>query len=170
MAAKKLGTEITVEQQPEVCVVKIAGEINENTSFPVITTNPDQELVLDLKGVVSLNSMGLRNWLAWVKQFKTQTRLRFRFCTRCVVDQMNILQGFIPIGALVESFYVPYHCESCSHSEDVLAMRGKDFTEATADARESILLPDERECLKCKDQMVIDTIPYKYFNFLKYRK
>ncbi len=154
----------------QICVVHVTGAINEETIFQEIDPGASMVVTLDLDKVVSLNSMGLRNWVLWVKQLRSKFQMVFRNCPRVVVDQMNILNGFLPMGAIVGSFYVPYYCESCGREDNLLATRGKDYMEATVDAREGIKIPEQRPCPVCQEEMALDVIPAKYFSFLKYRR
>jgi anti-anti-sigma regulatory factor len=153
-----------------VFTLHFIGILDENTDFRPIKLDGAKSIIVDLEKVTGLNSMGLRNWVLWTKSLKAQAQIFFRHCTRPVVDQMNILNGFLPMGAIVESFYVPYHCEGCAHDDNYLAVRGKDYMEGRADSKEGIKIPDERACTACGEPMQFDVVPRKYFGFLKYRK
>lgn len=159
-----------VKHEGDQCTVRVSGAINENIDFTQVDVKSPKVLYLDLKDVKSLNSMGLRNWVLWVKEIKRTTQIVFRNCPHCVVDQMNILSGFLPMGAVVESFYVPYTCLSCSFEHKHLAVRGKDYMEGTVDTKEGAALPQSRQCPECKEKMEIDVVAAKYFHFLKYRR
>lgn len=155
---------------PSECTLSIRGVINENTDFSQIDLKSAKLVYLDLKEVKTLNSMGLRNWVLWVKQIKDSTQMIVRHCPRTVVDQMNILHGFLPMGAVVESFFIPYTCSSCQHEENYLAIRGRDYKEGTVDSKEGASILNTRPCVKCKETMEMDVVPARYFNFLKYRR
>ena len=146
------------------------GDINENADFSDVSLVGAKEIVLDMAQIRLLNSVGLRSWLLWIKSFAGDSSLVFINCPRHVVDQMNILDGFLPLTARVESFLVPYYCEHCEKTDSVLAVRGKDYMEATADAKEGVTLPDEKPCPHCNQQMEMDVLKDRYFSFLKYRK
>ncbi len=168
--AMKYQSQFKVFSGDTECSVHIEGPINENTIFSQIDLQGAKILILDLEHVRSLNSMGLRNWMLWIRSLKSRSQTFFRNCPRVVVDQMNILQGFLPMGAVVESFFVPYWCSSCEHEENHLATRGRDFMEGTVDTPEGLTLTETRPCPVCSGQMEWDIIPLKYFAFLKYRK
>jgi len=154
----------------EECTVVVDGQIDENSDFSKVQVGAASTIFLDLQNVSSLNSMGLKKWLEWVRDIRDGRQLFFRNCPRPVVDQMNILNGFLPMGAIVESFSVPYYCGECSHEENYLATRGKDFLEGTVDKKEGVLLTEKKECPICQAKMEWDIIPQKYFSFLKYRR
>jgi anti-anti-sigma regulatory factor len=152
------------------CTVHVSGVINESTDFGEIDIAGAKAVILDLGGVIFLNSMGLRNWVIWTKGLLGKAQFFFRNCPRPVVEQMSILQGFLPMGAIVESFFIPYHCKSCNHEEEYLATRGKDFMPATVDAKGGLNVPEKRPCPVCNAEMEWDVVADKYFSFLKYRK
>ncbi|MGE0764155.1 MAG: hypothetical protein AB7N80_12815 [Bdellovibrionales bacterium] len=159
-----------VENKGNECVIHISGTINENSDFSQLRLEGSKLIYLDLSEVKNLNSMGLRNWVMWIKQLKVKSQMVFRNCPRTVVDQMNILQGFLPMGAIVESFFVPYACPACGKEESYLAVRGKDYMEGSVDTKEGSSLPENGVCKSCGAKTEIDIIPSKYFNFLKYRR
>lgn len=152
------------------CVIYMSGTINENSEFNKIDLSNAKLIYLDLRDVRNLNSMGLRNWVQWVKGLKAKHQMVFRNCPRSVVDQMNILQGFLPMGAIVESFFVPYVCDHCGHDESFLATRGQDYMEGSIDTKEGASMASSRPCPSCGKNMEMDVVPSKYFNFLKYRR
>lgn len=170
MTDDKAASQFKVFNNSQDCVVHVEGAINEDTIFKEIDPGSAKVVILDLDKVASLNSMGLRNWLNWVKKIRAKAQIVFRSCPRTVVDQMNILNGFLPMGALVESFYIPFYCDSCGREDNFLAVRGRDYMEATVDAREGMTVPAQRPCPVCQQDMSMDVLPAKYFSFLKYRR
>lgn len=162
--------QVKTTQNGTECMIHISGAIDDQIRFPVIEFGQARTAILELGGVKMLNSMGLRSWIEWIKGFKDRVQLVFRNCPRSAVDQMNILQGFLPRGSVVESFIIPYHCESCGHTEDYLATRGRDFMEATVDVKEGVVVKPAHPCLVCGQEAKWDIIPAKYFAFLKLRR
>lgn len=161
---------INQEDEGDRLKLTFVGDINENADFSTVNLGAAKELVLDMGGIRMLNSVGLRSWLLWIKSFANNCSLVFTNCPRHVVDQMNILDGFLPLSARVETFFVPYYCENCDKTENILAHRGKDFMEATVDTKEGVSVPDEAPCPVCNQAMEIDILKDRYFSFLKYRK
>ncbi|MCB0361434.1 MAG: hypothetical protein KDD35_01850 [Bdellovibrionales bacterium] len=163
------GFRIDQKTEGDNLILSFTGDINENADFNEIEFSGIKKMTLDFSGVRFVNSIGLRGWIQWIKKVSGVT-IYFTKCPRYVVDQMNILDGFLPLNAIVESFYVPYYCEACDHTETILATRGKDFKEGTADTKEGLLLQDEIACPKCGGSAELDVLKERYFNFLKYRK
>ncbi|MCB0365164.1 MAG: hypothetical protein H6624_18880 [Bdellovibrionaceae bacterium] len=164
------GLQIDQSKSGDQLLLTFRGDINENADFSGVELSGAKEIVLDMAQIRLLNSVGLRSWLLWIKTFAGDRSLVFINCPRHVVDQMNILDGFLPLSARVESFFVPYFCEHCEKTDSVLAVRGKDYMEATANAKEGVTLPDEKTCPHCNQQMEMDVLKDRYFSFLKHKK
>ena len=164
MSLSKLN--IDKRETPDGTVVSLRGSIDEETNFAEID-GTEPRLIFDLSGVSLINSMGIRNWVNWMKANRNRS-LVFRNCSKPIVDQINALEGFLPPGSVVESFFVPYVCENCGHADRVLFRRTHEFDQGTADQKQSIR-PPELKCPKCGEQMEMDVIEAKYFRFLRYR-
>jgi anti-anti-sigma regulatory factor len=149
-------------------IIKLIGKVDESANFgPVPPKKTNQRLILDLEGVTLLNSVGLRSWVLWTRQLDRPEGIFLRNCTPAVVHQMNILEGFLPLSATVESFQVPYHCESCGFETALTLQRGKDFIESVNNEKEKVNLPDSLNCSQCNERCEADIIPSKYLHFLR---
>ncbi|MCB0350325.1 MAG: hypothetical protein KDD38_04020 [Bdellovibrionales bacterium] len=160
-----------IESTPSQEIVQFSGTVDENAKFNDINLKQNTQLIIDMKNVNLLNSLGLRNWILWVKTLKQYTGGIFlRNCPNVVVHQMNVLDGFLPLHATVESILIPFLCDSCGHEFDYLATRGKDYKEAFDGQSEAVLMPLEQTCTKCGKIAEADIIPAKHFQFLKRRR
>lgn len=166
----KTPSQVSVKSVGQESDVSIAGVVDESIEFPTLEKLPHGILRIHLDQVTRLNSMGLRSWILWMKTIPKQMLIEFHGCARGVVDQMSILDGFLPLSARVQSFQLPYRCSQCEHEELVLAVRERDFMEATSDFKEKVLLPETRSCPQCKGTMEWDIIPERYFSFLRRRR
>jgi hypothetical protein len=143
-----------------VQVFAFSGDLNEDASF---TGNPiavGLPLVLDLEGVKSINSVGIREWIKWVKSIPAGTPLAVRNTPKIVVDQINMISGFLPAKTVIESFYVPYYSEESSEEKMVLFQMGQHFNGAVVTAPTDIVD-------SAGNPMEMDVIAAKYFKFLK---
>lgn len=163
-------TNFDTKTENQLVIVTISGPVDENTEFPDLSKAARGVLRLELNAVTRLNSMGLKGWIAWMKSIPKNLQVEFSLCPRAVVDQMGILNGFLPMQATVVSFLVPYHCHKCGHETDVIAIREQDYLEANTDFREKVLLSAERPCPECGSQMDWDIVPQKYFSFMRRRR
>ncbi len=143
--------------------IKISGAIDEDVVFTGILLPERGDVTLDLSGIHALNSCGIREWIKWIKGVPAAVRIIFENCPKVVVDQMNMVDGFLPKGALVSSFFTPYFCEGCDSVKPVLFRSGAEFSHG------KLAPPKEILCDKCRKPMELDVIETKYFKFLQSR-
>lgn len=159
---------IKINEGESETVIVMRGLIDEETDFSRLKGFQSKNLVFDLGGIELINSVGIRSWVNWMKQNR-DCNFTFRNCSKPVTDQINVLEGFLPPVATIESFYVPYVCENCGKSKDVLFKKGVEFERATADNKVHQLRPPAVKCESCGHTMAQDVVEAKYFRFLKYR-
>jgi len=147
----------------------LVGAIDENASFGEIPIPLAGSMTLDLKNITMLNSLGLRSWVQWVARLQHLNSLQLANCPNAVVHQMNILDGFLPLGAVIKSIEVPYYCETCGKETHYTAERGRDYFEATADKDMFNGIKNVMPCSHCNELAEADFMPGKYFKFLKRR-
>jgi len=143
-----------------ISLFKISGSIDEDSSFSELDLSNKDRVIFDLEGVKSINSCGIREWINWLKT-GSKTNFSFRSCPKIIVDQINMVSGFLPEKGEVESFFVPYYCDSSGSEKMVLFSREKEFTE------NGIHYPENIVCDESGSEMEIDIIESKYFRFLK---
>lgn len=167
VASKSL--KINIEKSSGGIQLLFSGPIDENSLFPPLDFKEIKTVTLDLKEVDHLNSTGLRSWVHWMQQFPQSTKVVLKNCTKYIVYQMNILDGFVPMGAIIESVFVPYFCEACGFEKDILAQRGVDFLEASDGKPAENRVPENLDCMKCGGQMEMSFFSARYFRFLEVR-
>jgi anti-anti-sigma regulatory factor len=151
-----------IAKQPEGAklVLKIAGGIDEDANFQPVDIGSSTAVVLDLSDVTAINSVGIREWIKWVKAFPSSAQLSVRCCPKIIVDQINMVAGFLPPAAIIESFYVPYYAEGSGSEKMVLFERGKEF-------KDGALNPPAEVKDDSGEAMEMDVIEAKYFKFLQ---
>lgn len=142
-------------------VYKFEGTIDEHAVMPTLPSPLPPKVILDLGGVISINSLGCRHWVNWVKTFSTEGRLELENCTPGIINQANILVGFLPKNAEISSFYVPYFCEPCAFEQLILLKRGADYSLGKPPE-----LASQIPCPKCKEPMDLDVLKDRYLRFL----
>src|SRR6185312_6320787 len=142
-------------------ILKISGGVDEDANFQPVELGGANAVILDLSGVTAINSVGIREWIKWVKAFPTTVQLSVRQCPKIIVDQINMVAGFLPPGTRIESFYVPYYSESTGNEKMVLFEHGKEFKDGGAIDFPAEVKDDSGE------PMEMDVIEAKYFKFLK---
>lgn len=141
-------------------ILELKGNVDEDANFTPPDVGSASAVVLDLEGVQAINSVGIREWIKWIKAFDAGLQLSVRRCPKIIVDQINMVAGFLPSQAVVESFYVPYYSDSSGNEKMVLFTRGKEFNDGEVNPPASVK-DDSGE------EMEMDVIEGKYFKFLK---
>ena len=150
----------TFQQSTEngIACLTLKGAIDEDANFtqaPVTGT----AVVVDLAGVTAINSVGIREWIKWTKTFPAGCKMTVRNCPKIVVDQINMVLGFLPSGTKVESFYVPYYSEASGNEKMVLFISGREF-------KDGKVIPPPAVNDEGGEPMEMDVIETKYFKFV----
>lgn len=154
-----MANNIKLNKNGDQLLVQITGSIDEEVNL-----NPDllrgaNTIIFDFADVNSINSCGIREWIKWLMPF-AQVQVIYRNCPKIIVDQINMVDGFLPNTAMVESFYVPYYSDDSGEEKHVLFSYGKQFDD------NGLRYPDN--IVDSKGQpMEVDVIESKYFRFLQ---
>ena len=151
--------QINIDKKDDQYDVVIAGVIDEDVDFMLYSLSGAATVKINLDGIQRINSCGIREWIKWVATAQN-SKIIYNNCPRFIIDQINMVQGFLPTNAHVESFYVPYYCEVTDAEENKLVNFGIDFTQNKINIPEKI--KDKNDNI-----MEIDVIESKYFKFLK---
>ncbi len=152
--------QIKVENNDPSGLIKLSGDLDEDAVMSQIQVNPGVLNKIDLGDVTSINSCGIREWVKWKKALPEGTVFEVQRCPKLVVDQINMLDGFLPSGSKVSSFFVPYYCEGCELVQNRLFSRGTEYD------GKKVHLPSPPICTQCAKPTEIDVIEAKYFKFL----
>jgi hypothetical protein len=143
-------------------VMAFSGQIDEDANFGGVDFGGASDIVLDLDKVNSINSCGIREWIKWIRTAPGGSKITYRNCPKVIVDQINMVAGFLPENGSVESFYVPYYCEESGSEKMVLFRKGSEFQESG-----ELNPPSEVKCDESGEEMEMDVIEAKYFKFIK---
>lgn len=139
--------------------VVMAGSIDEDADFAPLNLSGAAQIEIDLSGLKSINSCGIREWIKWMGTAPSAA-IVFNHCPKVIVDQINMVDGFLPSNAKVQSFFVPYYNDESGSEKNVLFNYGTEFTD------NAVHPPAE-----VKDEeghpMEMDVIESKYFKFIK---
>lgn len=139
--------------------LQIHGQIDEDASFEGLGFDGATNITLDLEHVASINSCGIREWIKWIRTAPDGAKITYRNCPKVIVDQINMVAGFLPDNAKVESFYVPYYSEDSGNEKMVLFKEGKEFSGGQVNPPAEV--KDDGGAV-----MEMDVIEAKYFKFL----
>ncbi len=148
-----------LSKQGQKINVNLGGIIDEDADFSTLNIGDAQEVHIDMDGIKSINSCGIREWIKWIGA-GSKSKVVYAKCPKVIVDQMNMVDGFLPNYASVESFYVPYYNEDTGSEKNVLFRYGVEYKEGQIQGPKEV-----------KDDsgqpMEMDVIETKYFKFIK---
>jgi hypothetical protein len=142
------------------------GVIDEDVEFPQVTP-PEGELHIDLQNVSSINSVGIREWLNWITPLAEKSKVILMNAPKALVFQFNMVEGFLPKNAKVNSFYVPYFCETCDQEYNVLFNVGKEVEVSAGQYKINYDVKAANLCKGADCEIEMDASEGKYFQFLK---
>ncbi len=149
------------QQSGSDVVVTLAGHIDEDAQFTALDLSAASgKVVVDIEGVTAINSCGIREWVKWIRTAPNTSPVVFKNCPKVIVDQINMVTGFLPENGKVESFYVPYYSDSSGNEKMILFEEGKQFN--GGEVKPPSEVKDETG-----EVMEMDVIEAKYFKFLK---
>lgn len=154
----KLNIEITLPKEDSDNIVEfnIQGQIDEDFSADIILQNLKQILVFNFKGVTMINSCGVREWINLLEKI-SQSKVIYQECPQIVIEQINMVHGFVNENSKVESFYAPYFSEKKDSVVKILLKSSQ-----IIDSKAPQILQDGEE-------LEFDAIEAQYFQFLKHK-
>ncbi len=151
--------DVKMSKSGEKLNVVLAGSVDEDADFTQLSLAGAGQIELEMTGLKSINSCGIREWIKWMSTAPAAS-ITFNKCPKVIVDQINMVDGFLPANAKVMSFYVPYYNEEAGSEKSVLFRLGTEFTENTVSPPQSVV--DDSG-----NAMEMDVIESKYFKFIK---
>lgn len=158
MSSRRQPFTIAVDHEIELDVVALAGVLDEAADLAPLRALAAPTIELDLRGVQRVNSSGVRAWIDFVRAVPATVTLRFVRCPPAIIDQCNMVLGFLGHGRL-ESFYAPLICRECDEQVEQL------FTTAAVKAGCGTLPPTP--CPRCRRPMAIDDLEDQYLLFVR---
>jgi hypothetical protein len=146
---------IVIESKDDEVFVDLSGFINEDSDFSSLKNLVGNKLIFDLDKITLINSCGIRDWIEFQKENLDFKHIVYKKCPQVIIEQMNIVAGFLHPQGVIESFYAPYYNEKTDTEVKIL------------------LTPQEvinkKAPLKCIDgtELEFDDIEAQYFNFIK---
>lgn len=149
---------LDVAARDGVTQVTIAGIIDEGADLSPLSNLEARAIEVSMRGVRRINSFGVRAWMDAVRRLPQSTRLHFVQCPPPVVDQCNMVAGFLGHGTLV-SFYAPMVCTECDEQIDQLFL--------TAACRDNGGKLPPTPCPRCGRPMEVDDLEEQYLLFVR---
>ena len=148
------------------------GPISEKTEIfdQQIPNALGSEIKVNMDKVTFINSIGVKNWINWTMKIPRTVKFTLEKCPYVIINQVNMVHGFVPEHATIESFVAPFICNSCQFEKPLMATLGKEYSYAAPGVERQINLPEDMACPKCKAIMEPDFFEEKIFGFLTKRK
>lgn len=109
--------------------LRLDGVIDEHNGLDatVEALGADRALLVDLGGIHRINSVGVRDWVAWLRRLRERFTTVVLFdCPPAIMNEVNLVKNFAE-GAVIATFQAPYYCDRCGKEEvrdlDAVAMR-----------------------------------------------
>jgi hypothetical protein len=135
--------------------VGLEGTIDEDSQFDKIKSLGMKKYIFDFEKIKLINSCGIREWIKYLEDI-VGADVEYINCPQIIIEQVNMVHGFIKKGATIKTFIAPYFCASCDDEKKVLI-----------NADEVInLTPPVKKCMKCNTELEFDAISKQYFSFL----
>ena len=138
--------------------VFLEGPINESFASFDLQVNRDKSIRFEFSKVSSINSIGIRFWISWLHR-NPGIVYHFKNCPVCIVEQINNVRDFMPLGTTIESFFVPYYSEFTGEEKHELYVQKTDFQQGKSPLIKPITDSEG-------NSMEVDIYPQKYFKFL----
>jgi len=103
-----------------------------------------------------INSCGIRDWVEFQKNIDDSVQIIYQNCPQVIIEQINIIKGFIKEGGIIESFYAPYYDEKNDKEIKILIT-----PDEVVDGKAPVKKNEDGE------ELDFDEIELQYFNFLK---
>jgi DNA-directed RNA polymerase subunit RPC12/RpoP/anti-anti-sigma regulatory factor len=99
--------------------VELIGAIDEDADFKELSGLEQKQITFDFRQVNMINSCGIREWIRFLELLPNKSSITYSNCPQIIIEQINMVHGFFKKGAVIESLYAPYFCESCGKEAKV---------------------------------------------------
>ena len=112
MVASRISYELKKGSEHD-CVI-LRGPINEYflEQVTALVSSVGKVVTLDLGGVESINSAGVRCFLEFVRNFADERVIVIERCSPVFINQVNLIPD-IAANAQIISFFADYYCDDC---------------------------------------------------------
>jgi hypothetical protein len=139
--------------------LSIEGSINEDLQIDKLNELSGTEIRIDMDKVKMINSCGIREWIRMIEKFGTSVSIEYQNVPQIVIQQMNMIAGFLSKNAKVLTFYAPYFIEDLDQEKQIL-LNASDIQNGKAPKKTTVVDGTEYE-------LDFDAIEEQYFRFLK---
>ncbi len=150
---------ISLKMEGDIRLISLTGIIDEDFEYQSLLENPGKFYKIDFNEIKMINSTGIREWIRFIEKLGPSVEFQYFNCPHIIIQQMNMVSGFLTKNAKVISFYAPYFCEETDEEEHIL-LQATDIKNFKAPVR--TIEVDGHEV-----ELDFDAIEDQYFKFLK---
>jgi anti-anti-sigma regulatory factor len=140
-------------------VIHIEGSINEDLVIEQAAGLHHPHIIFDMQKVKMINSCGIREWIRMLEKHGPDTQFEYVNVPQIVIQQMNMISGFLTKNAKVITFYAPYFIEDLDEERQIL-LKSEEIKDFKAPKMTATVDGTEYE-------LDFDAIEDQYFRFLK---
>jgi hypothetical protein len=158
-------------KKPKGIEVVLKGYMDEGTVLP----NPNEliqykKIVVNFRQIRAVLSFGIKKWIQFISVFEKMDDIEivFKDCPKPIIDQVNLVVGFLPSNGKIESLFVPVFCNQCERSFKVL----KKVDDLKTNFNSVISDMDTKDCDKfpaCKEEYELEINTHSYLKFLNFK-
>ncbi|CAE80487.1 hypothetical protein AB1A81_12370 [Bdellovibrio bacteriovorus] len=138
---------------------------NDEKALAELSIPATLDLHLHLEQLRGINSLGVRAFVNWSSKLKNP-KIMIHDAPKAFVDQINMVDGFLPAQARMRSFYVPYYSEATGEETQVQFTIGINFY--LYEGQWKFFFPEVHDSRG--NLMSVDVQPERYFRFLNKMK
>jgi anti-anti-sigma regulatory factor len=141
--------------------LRFAGRIDDSAQLSTLAGKlPKGPIVLDTEGVTFINSIGMREWIRFVRAAREGGRqITLERVADVLMTQMNMIKELH--GLTVASFHAQYACGSCNYE-------GQPLIDAIANQQAlQMLAPPRPPCPECGAPMELADFPERYLSIFR---
>jgi len=138
-------------------MIRLSGVIDEHPDLSFLSKLKGR-VHISLKGVRRINSFGVRAWIDAIRRVPAEANLEFIECPPPVIDQINMVAGFLGRGKVL-SFFAPMTCDKCDVEINQLFQ--------TAEVKKNNSKLPAVKCPKCGGGMEVDDLEDQYLLFVR---
>lgn len=153
-----MSSELRIEkiENSEEVTFSLSGNIDEDTQLDELVCNDKRKIIFDLNNIAMINSCGIRTWVEFQNRIDASVQIVYKNCPQVIIEQINIIKGFVKEGGIIESFYAPYY-DNENDEEVKILLKPSEIVDCKAPVKTN----DDG------DELEFDEIELQYFNFLK---
>lgn len=155
---------------PGELMIIFSGWLDENAELPNSLDFDDVSIIhCNFKNIEMVNSYGVKKWVLFFEQLENLqgVDIQFHHCPRPVVEQLNVVEGFLPRNGSVLSIDVPFFCKKCETSFSVPQELHRTMR-VSQDVLAKINPTHIHDEGSCESALELDVNPSKYFRFLEF--